>query len=149
MRYFIELNIVRFLFIATALLFSLLIYFNFWDEFLAEELLLVTNGFGIFFLSAPFYYLFIRGHFEDSSSNLPLVALVKGYSLTFENLLFISSSILFIWLSAGFDMQLILSIIEHYLFLTCFSFVIYWFFDRGIKSLAMLFFYSILAFYKL
>lgn len=119
------INIVKITFIIAILIFSLLIFFDFWEDFKREDIFFILNGYGIFFFSAPVYFLYIKGYIGNNTLKKDFIQLTKKYLLTFENFIFLFSGILFIVITSDFDTLLILSIIEHYLFLTCLSLIIF------------------------
>lgn len=119
------INIVKITFIIATLIFSLLIFFDFWEDFKREDIFFILNGYGIFFFSAPVYFLYIKGFIGNYTLKKDFIQLTKKYLLTFENFIFLFSGILFIVITSDFDTLLILSIIEHYLFLTCLSLIIF------------------------
>lgn len=119
------INIVKITFIIAILIFSLFVFFNFWDDFKREDIFFILNGYGIFFFSAPVYFLYIKGFIGNYTLKKDFIQLTKKYLLTFENFIFLFSGVLFIVITSDFDTLLILSIIEHYLFLTCLSLIIF------------------------
>lgn len=130
-----NLNIVKTTFTITLLFFGLLILFDFWVEFKRDEIFFVTNGFGIFFFSAPLYYLFMKGYLGKHNLKKDVHTLTKEYIFSFENFLFLSSAVFFVLIGSGLDILLTLSIIEQYLLLTCLSFIICLYVDCTKNSL--------------
>ena len=135
MNFIQNLNIVKTTLTIISLVFGFLIFFNFWVDFKRDEIFLVTNGFGVFFFSAPLYYLFVKGYFGKHNLKKDLHILTKKYIFSFENFLFLSSAVFFILIESGLDILLAISIVEQYLLLTYLSFMIFVYVDSAKNSL--------------
>lgn len=140
MNFIQNLNIVKTIFTISLLVFGFLMFFNFWVDFKRDEIFLVTNGFGIFFFSAPLYYLFMKGYLGKHNLKKDLHILTKKYIFSFENFLFLSSAVFFILIGSGLDILLAISIVEQYLLLTCLSFMICLYLDSAKNSLLISYF---------
>lgn len=139
-------NIFQLTFILLTLTFCVLRLLQFWGEFQKFELFVIANGYALFFILSPGYFLYLKNFSVATERFENLVAIVKEYFSNVFSIAMIVSGGLFLLLATHFDFWVLILFIEQFLFTTMLVFAIM----LSNKNFSNnLFFIAILAFWQL
>lgn len=139
-------NIFQFSFVLLTLVFCGLGLFQIWGEFKSFEIFALTNGYAIFFILSPVYFLYLKNFSVANERFEDLVSIVKAYFSNVLSIAMIVSGGLFLLLATNFDFWVFILFIEQFLFITVLVFVIILSNNNITNSI---FFIAILAFWQL
>lgn len=117
-------NIFQFSFVLLTLVFCGLRLFQFWGEFQSFDLFALTNGYAIFFILSPVYFLYLKNFSVAIESFKDLLAIVKEYFSNVLSIAMIASGGLFLMLATNFDYFVFILFVEQFLFTTILVFAI-------------------------
>lgn len=117
-------NIFQLTFILLTLTFCVLRLLQFWGEFQKFELFVIANGYALFFILSPGYFLYLKNFSVATERFENLVAIVKEYFSNVFSIAMIVSGGLFLMLATNFDYFVFILFVEQFLFTTILVFAI-------------------------